>query len=234
MKRLFKTIAGKWPEYLLEILVITIGILGAFALNNWNESRKTTNATLSALTNVLNDLRQDSIQFQFHEKNSRKISHNLGRTISIVLDNQENDSLEYYYQRSRGYLVAVVHSSAFESMNELGLVSGVQDDELRIELMRYFTYVQRNVVEFRKFEYSQLTSTIKQIQTSPAIDMNATSIHNLELNYSKVREILREPANLERLYGYRDTQQFLEVKAKQYVSTNTQLIKRLEQYLNNE
>lgn len=49
MKRIIQTFVEKWLNYILEMLVITAGILPAFALNSWKEQmddRKLEKSTL--------------------------------------------------------------------------------------------------------------------------------------------------------------------------------------------
>lgn len=231
MKRIFTTLKEKWPEYLLEILVITMGILGAFLLNSWNEARKTDNATKEALASVLDDLRQDSIQFKSHVENSTRRALVLHRTIDNLLNDGSNDSLEYYFQRSKGYLVAVVHNSAFQALNEQGLIPNVSDESLRLALMRYFNFVQPNVIKLRDFEYLRLQSTVNSISTDAAIDMKKITVDDLQLDYSMVRKILLQPENLRKLYVYHDTQEFLASSSKNQVIVNQELIAQLSDYL---
>ena len=49
MKKILETLKRKWAEYLLEMIVIVIGILVAFMLNNWNEERKENDKIITIL-----------------------------------------------------------------------------------------------------------------------------------------------------------------------------------------
>jgi hypothetical protein len=75
MKKILKTLKRKWAEYLLEILVITVGIFGAFVLNNWNEERKDIKETEDILLTIKANLKSDIIAIDVEitdgsEKNS--------------------------------------------------------------------------------------------------------------------------------------------------------------------
>lgn len=60
MKKILETLKNKWAEYILEILVIMIGIIGAFMLNDWNESKRLYNQRQELITSLIEDFEYNS------------------------------------------------------------------------------------------------------------------------------------------------------------------------------
>lgn len=67
MKKIVRLIKKKWSEYVIEILVIIIGIFGAFLLNDWNEKRKQENFFLIIIDQLYNSVYTDISNFENHE-----------------------------------------------------------------------------------------------------------------------------------------------------------------------
>jgi hypothetical protein len=72
MKKILETLKQKWAEYLLEILVITLGVLFAFSLNNWNETRRTNKKIVSYLqeikTNLVEEIEDSKRVIEFYNQ----------------------------------------------------------------------------------------------------------------------------------------------------------------------
>ncbi len=64
MKKILETIKRKWAEYILEIIVIVIGILGAFMLNNWNEAKKQEAIQVQVLRDIKSDLTECRVELE--------------------------------------------------------------------------------------------------------------------------------------------------------------------------
>ena len=60
MKLIITILKQKWAEYFLEIIVIIIGVLGAFSLNNWKEYREEKSQEFELLQNLKDDFTKDS------------------------------------------------------------------------------------------------------------------------------------------------------------------------------
>lgn len=82
MKRLRTTLSQKWPEYVLEILVIIIGIYGAFALDSWNEHRKEKKILVNHMVKISENLMNDRSQLEILKSDRLTAARLIGELIT--------------------------------------------------------------------------------------------------------------------------------------------------------
>ena len=64
MKKILIHLRENWIRHAFETLVVTIGILGAFTLNNWNEVRRSKKLERSTLDALINEFESNNISLQ--------------------------------------------------------------------------------------------------------------------------------------------------------------------------
>ena len=137
MNKVASTIKKQWPEYVLEVLVITIGIIGAFTLNRWNdrvELRKQERQIIyqlkSDLESNLNDLQGD-----FTILRQGLLSHeNVESYLASNTDYRDSMCFDFYWMARDEYTYPVGNS--YRLLQNIGL-DILQDDTLK----SYVTYV---------------------------------------------------------------------------------------------
>lgn len=146
MKRILSTLTQKWPEYLLEIIVITAGILGAFVLNNWNEGRKERELEQDYYCRLLEDVNQDFSRLEQHRFTTQKRLDSSNEMLALL----QNDKPE-----PRKVFTAMLEAmggsnfaytpttSAFEDIKSSGNLNILKDLELKNALTTYYVDSQR-------------------------------------------------------------------------------------------
>ncbi|WP_420316981.1 DUF6090 family protein [Ekhidna sp.] len=133
MKKLLETLKQKWAEYLLEILVIIIGILGAFTLNNWNESRKDMISERVYLAAINQEFKANKIQFEKVMRTFDRQHHladSLMNLFPITVDNWA-DIKKMYGRVFHRWSFDPKHGS-IESIINSGKIDLVQNTDLRM------------------------------------------------------------------------------------------------------
>jgi len=139
MKRILTTLSQKWPEYILEILVIVIGIYGAFALDRWNENTAAINKEKILLNAVNNEFIANKEQFKKVVANHKQVYAHLQWLKQQMPFNQHTnkDSLHSHFRGTWTTQTFNPSASSIDAIVNTGSLDIIRNEELRNLLVKW-------------------------------------------------------------------------------------------------
>jgi hypothetical protein len=137
VEKLIKHIKENWTKYGLETLVVIIGILVAFTLNNWNESRKAKNVGQSHLLELKAELLYDLERWEEHLIQFNQVDE-AGLYVYDFLSGSstriDTAALNEAYWRAGHLAVFGITDVAYTNLIGSGAIENISDDELKRKL----------------------------------------------------------------------------------------------------
>ena len=184
----------KYARYAIgEILLVVIGILIALQINNWNEGRKQQNEINGALTQILNDLKQDKDVLDYFKGREsdcvlylKEISNNRYESVGLDTILRSLDHYMYFTKNNNGY----------SSLKESGKISNIDNLILKSSLTNYYEITYESLMEASRF-----SGTFTNNRVIPYVIDNLQP--NIDNSVSKERVLKKmEASNLRSLVNY--------------------------------
>jgi len=141
MNSIIRYLKNNWFKYGFETAAILVGILGAFALSTWHETRKEKEDEKEYLINLLVDLEghlsniENQIEFENDTRETCQEVLGLIEKIPYEID-QLNPKITSLGRRS-----FVLSSPVFEDLKYSGHLSIISESGLRQSIFRFYQYV---------------------------------------------------------------------------------------------
>lgn len=151
MKKILETLRLKWAEYLLEMIVIIFGILGAFTLNSWNEERKNRGLEKTYLRDINKEFKDNRSQFELIMEVFLADKHNLDSAITLLPITKDNwPKIRQHFWRSTTSIVFNPSQSSIASLVSSSNLSIIQNRQLKDYLISWEEFLE----DYKEDEYN--------------------------------------------------------------------------------
>jgi hypothetical protein len=128
---------NKFSKYLIyaigEIILVVIGILIALSINNWNEDRKEKINQRSVLSNLLQDLKSDSVSYSINLKELKDVDFLQEQLYKIGVKNDSTIVL-----KNPSIIRFLPYYNPITKENDPFLATKINNDSIRKEILIYF------------------------------------------------------------------------------------------------
>jgi hypothetical protein len=221
MKRILSTFKEKWPEYFLEALVIIASILGAYALDNWNDNRKSAIEENRILSEILDNLIEDEAQVL-------AISNQLTNSVAgaeylnAVDPSHVNwDSVSYQLGMVLNFVRYHPIDNAYETLKSAGF--NISNSKLRSQITRFYEYEQSVILtgtrdiesEYRSHFRSFIKKHIENhVWFKPVIVYNKNSEFIREMKVEIASSVGNRSQTLMKVNAFLETNHLLQDQLK--------------------
>jgi len=148
-----KHLKKNWFKYMLETVVVIVGVLIAFSLNDWNESIKERRFEVQMLKE-LNGSLQNNVEYL-----ERAIRRNdeARRSCDLIIEYFDSelpyhDSLDHHFSTSLFWFYPSLENTAYESLKSYGLHL-ISNDSIREKLGDIYEWTFIDLFSQRQDEY---------------------------------------------------------------------------------
>lgn len=183
---------GNWKNYGIEFLSIFVAVISAFALNNWNENRRDSNAESKIIIEISNGLKKDIEDIRINKRGHEEGIKACEFWRNVVENREVNSDsiLMHYFNLTRDF-ISIQNISGYETLKSRGLEL-LKDDSLRASIISLYEYDYSILRKFEE-EYHEMQfqeNYFKEINTylAPnfAFDENGNMIKiDMPLNLSE-------------------------------------------------
>lgn len=156
MKKLFRVLKNRWPEYLIEIFVIIIGISLTLLLNNWREHRIERKTEVKLLESIRENLVADTLTLNGRLQNMGIFVHAHKQFLSPSIDTFSSDSILTYMDllatytmfqgTDVGYQELKQSKSSTTIQNRILLQKVIQHYERKYDLIKEWNDIDKSFV----------------------------------------------------------------------------------------